>query len=75
MANEMQPPIDPEKLGLRRIGSIVNLDKRGRVVLGKALREALHGTRRFAVFVNRAGQLILDPIKRQPSAEEPNPVD
>ncbi|HTW07258.1 MAG TPA: hypothetical protein VME46_07100 [Acidimicrobiales bacterium] len=67
MANQ-GPVIDPEKLGFHRTTS-VDVDDRGRVVLGKALKGMLHKPHRFAAFVNQVGQIVLDPLAEIPARE------
>lgn len=61
--------IDPEELGFSRATS-VDVDDRGRVVLGKALSATSKRHQRFAAFVNPAGQIVLDPIAEIPAREK-----
>ncbi len=62
---------EPERMGFTRVTS-VEADDKGRVTLGKVIQkpptQMAHG--RFAVYVNDAGQIVLDPTLEIPVREQ-----
>lgn len=69
----MARTFDPEKSGFKRVTS-VEPDNKGRVTLGKLLgklqAQVNMASGRFAVYVNDAGQIVLDPTVEIPMREQ-----
>ena len=69
----MAAAFDPETAGFKRVSS-VEADDKGRVTLGKLIQTLQQQVRmahgRFAVYVNEAGQIVLDPTMEMPLREQ-----
>jgi hypothetical protein len=62
-------PADPQKLGFHREGSL-QADSRGRLTIGRHLKAQRGPAAGYALYVNDAGQIMLDPVVEIPQREQ-----